>query len=158
MQFVDLDKIKIRKAYNFKTNELEIDLNNTATIFDIKERTRQAFNYFVESSGIENYYNVILNRQINESDDSEEIECYFLTAVNIISAVFFDVMCTTKGRPRERRLDVPENLKVLKTNMSLLKRAINAQTLVDCFNLTICWSTPFGELIYELVPQSKEEE
>lgn len=158
MQFVDLDKIKIRKAYNFKTNELDIDLNDTVTIFDIKERTRQSFNYFIEPSGIENYYNISINRAVSPSDDYEDIEGYFLTAVNIISAIFFDMMCTTKGRPRERRLDVPENLKVLKTNMSLLKRAINAKTLVDCFNVTICWSTPFGELIYELVPQSKEEE
>jgi hypothetical protein len=82
----------------------------------------------------------------------------FETVVNVVVAAFFRKMTTNGSRTRERRLDVPENIKVLKTNMSLLKRAINAKTLVDCFNITICWSTPFGELIYELVPQSKEEE
>ena len=155
MQFVDLDKIKIKKSYSFKTNELEIDLNNTITIFDIKERVRQSFNYFIEESGIENYYQINIDKTDLQDDD---LEGYFITVVNIISAIFFDMMCTTKGRPRERRLDVPEHLKVLKTNLSLLKRAINAKTLVDSFNLCICWNINDEQFVYELVPQSKEEE
>ena len=156
MRFIDLNKLKIVKSYQFKTKETEIDLTNAATIFEMKEKIRQNFNYFIEPSAIENHY--IANIKCNESID-EDIEAVFLTVVNVVSAIFFDMMCTTKGRPRERRLDVPENLKALKTNMSLLKRAINSQTHVDMFNLTICWALDNGdELIYELVPQDREDE
>ena len=156
MRFIDLDKLKIVKSYSFKTQETEIDLTHAATIFEMKEKVRQSFNYFIEPSAIENHY--VVNIKCGNPTD-EDADAVFLTIVNVVSAIFFDMMCTTKGRPRERRLDVPENLKVLKTNMSLLKRAVNSQTHVDIFNLTICWALDSGdELIYELVPQDKEDE
>lgn len=61
----------------------------------------------------------------------------FESAVKLITAAFFGVIVGNKGRKRERRLDVPENLKTLNCNMSLLKCAINYQTLVDKFQLEI---------------------
>ena len=61
----------------------------------------------------------------------------FESAVKLITAAFFGVIVGDKGRKRERRLDVPENLKTLNCNMSLLKCAINYQTVVDKFQLEI---------------------
>ena len=61
----------------------------------------------------------------------------FESAVKLITAAFFGVIVGDKGRKRERRLDVPENLKTLNCNMSLLKCAINYQTLIDKFQLEI---------------------
>ena len=154
MRFVDLNTLKITKGYNFKTKATEIDLTQAETIFDIKEKARQALSYFFEPCAIECNYEIIIQRDVEE--DAEE---FFLTAVNVISAIFFDVITTSKGRKRERRLDVPEQLKVLKTNMSLLKRAINAQTQCDVFNLTITWPQKDGSVLtYGLVSQSKEDE
>ena len=57
----------------------------TGTIFDIKERVRQSFNYFIEESGIENYYQININKIDLQDDD---LEGYFITVVNIISAIF----------------------------------------------------------------------
>ena len=129
-------------------------MTQAETIFDIKEKARQALSYFFEPCAIECNYEIIIQRDVEE--DAEE---FFLTAVNVISAIFFDVITTSKGRKRERRLDVPEQLKVLKTNMSLLKRAINAQTQCDVFNLTITWPQKDGSVLtYGLVSQSKEDE
>lgn len=61
----------------------------------------------------------------------------FESAVKLILAAFFGTIVRDKGRPRERRLDVPENLKSINCNMSLLKCAINYQTLVDKFQVEI---------------------
>ena len=57
--------------------------------------------------------------------------------MNVATACFFAQFVEKEGRKRERRLDVPDNLKALKVNMTLLKRAINHQTKADLFNLMI---------------------
>lgn len=73
----------------------------------------------------------------------------FESAVKLILAAAFEMVLvnTRKGRPRERRLDVPENLKSLNCNMSLLKNAINYATVVDKFQIEIY----SGDLRYVLV-------
>ena len=80
--------------------------------------------------------------------NSELSEEGFEAVVNLIVAAFFALIKVNKGRPRERRLDVPENLKTsINCNMSLLKNAINYQTLVDKLQMTISC----GDLRFVLV-------
>lgn len=83
-----------------------------------------------------------------QADEKLSVEP-FESAVKLILAAAFEMILvdTKKGRPRERRLDVPENLKTLNCNMSLLKNAINHQTLVDKFQIEIY----SGDLRYVLV-------
>ena len=83
-----------------------------------------------------------------QADEELSVES-FESAVKLILAAAFETILvdTKKGRPRERRLDVPENLKTLNCNMSLLKNAINYQTLVDKFQIEIY----SGDLKYILV-------
>lgn len=83
-----------------------------------------------------------------QADEELSVES-FESAVKLILAAAFETILvdTKKGRPRERRLDVPENLKTLNCNMSLLKNAINYQTLVDKFQIEIY----SGDLRYILV-------
>ena len=75
----------------------------------------------------------------------------FESVVNCTLTCFFDALVGGKfavGRNRERRLDVPENLKLeVNCMMSALKRAINYQTKINRFQLTIS----SGELKYILV-------
>lgn len=63
----------------------------------------------------------------------------FESAVKVILAAFFEELVgqSRAGRPRERRLDVPESLKGVSCNMSLLKRAVNYKTIVDKFQVQI---------------------
>ena len=63
----------------------------------------------------------------------------FESAVKVILAAFFEELVGQSGlgRPRERRLDVPEALKEVNCNMSLLKRAVNYKTVVDKFQVQI---------------------
>ena len=73
-----------------------------------------------------------------QADEKLSVES-FESAVKLILAAAFEMVLvdTKKGRPRERRLDVPENLKVVNCNMSLLKNAINYATIVDKFQIEI---------------------
>ena len=63
----------------------------------------------------------------------------FESAVKLILTAAFEMLVVQpkKGRPRERRLDVPENLKIVNCNMSLLKNAVNYATVVDKFQIEI---------------------
>ena len=83
-----------------------------------------------------------------QADEELSVES-FESAVKLILAAAFEMVLvdTRKGRPRERRLDVPENLKTLNCNMSLLKNAINYATVVDKFQIEIY----SGDLRYILV-------
>lgn len=158
MYFVNLDTLKIEKHYNFKTKELDLELSPQDTIFDMKEKARNVLDHFFEETAIDTFFRVDI--QCGPINDPEDAEAFFTTVVNVFSAVFFDCMCIPKGRMRERRLDVPENLKTIATNMSLLKRAINMQTYYKSFHLQIDWANPVTNGIlsdiyysYDLVPQ-----
>ena len=63
----------------------------------------------------------------------------FESAVNLILTAFFEELTGRSGvgRPRERRLDVPEELKVVNCSMSLMKRAVNYKTIIDKFQVQI---------------------
>jgi hypothetical protein len=63
----------------------------------------------------------------------------FESAVNVVLTAFFEELTGRSGvgRPRERRLDVPEELKVVNCSMSLMKRAVNYKTVVDKFQVQI---------------------
>jgi hypothetical protein len=162
MYFVNLDKLKIEKHYNFKTKEFDLILSPEDTIFDMKEKARNVLDNVFEETSIETFFKIDI--QCGPINDPEDAESFFTTAVNVFSAVFFDCMCIPKGRNRERRLDVPDNLKVISTNMSLLKRAINMQTYYNAFHLQIDWVNPVTNGIvsdiyytYDLIPQGDKE-
>lgn len=76
--------------------------------------------------------------------DTDEFESF----VNVCLSWFFAAFVEMTPRAREKRLDVPENLKQgVNCSLSLLKRAINYTTPIDKFNITIrC-----GNLRFELV-------
>lgn len=76
--------------------------------------------------------------------DADEFESF----VNVCLSWFFAAFVEMTPRAREKRLDVPENLKQgVNCSLSLLKRAINYTTPIDKFNITIrC-----GDLRFELV-------
>lgn len=76
--------------------------------------------------------------------DADEFESF----VNVCLSWFFAAFVEMTPRAREKRLDVPENLKQgVNCSLSLLKRAINYTTPIDKFNITI----KCGDLRFELV-------
>lgn len=138
--------------YLMNLNKMEIN----------KEAKADMFNYSVDWTKIENdplslQYNAVKNTIgdlvnspsaypafyridfVDEREENEDDVFIFQSIVNVTLAAFFDLMCTEKGRPRERRLDVPEKLKCIKCSMSLIKKAINHATIRDTFNLCICY-------------------
>lgn len=85
-----------------------------------------------------------------EKIDEDEFESW----VNICLACFIAAFDKNAPRQRERRLDVPEYLKPrLNCSLSLAKRAVNNQMIIDRFNIFINCE----DLRFELVGDSDED-
>lgn len=131
MYFIDLNKLKVIKEFqyhNFETN-IELDLNNAAATN--KEIIKWACDELMQNhASIATCYRLDFTiPNITEED--------FISLVNLATAVFFESFVLTGGRPRERRLDIPEKLTCAHISAGLLKRAINTKTVTDVFNLVI---------------------
>lgn len=159
MNFIDLEKLNIKREYNFVTKELVVELTTADTIFDLKEKFRTALNYFFDKTAIETYFDVKLITS-DEAKNIDDADAFFTTAVNVFTSVFLDEMCIkpNQGRARERRLGVPESLQTISASMSLIKKNINMQTYCDRFNLSIDWDNGGLEYHYTLVPQRGDED
>ena len=149
MQYLNLNTLKIE---NTNTSDKIMSYFATIPYEDLETITDQwpAIRYAVENGlqSIERPTRPHLFQYELEVKKELSVES-FESAIKLILAAFFEALIEQpkKGRPRERRLDVPEELKQANCNMSLLKRAINYKTIVDKFQIEIrC-----GDLNYNLV-------
>lgn len=139
MLFLNLDKLKIHKSYRHQTFTVEINEPGlvTGAIGHMKVAAENALHEsFDVLPAIDALYEITICGD-GEAND-EEIDG-FLSATTIITRAFFSRILIKEGRARERRLDVPENLKVMNANMSIIKEAVNSKTLIDNFNLHIVY-------------------
>ena len=115
-----------------------VSLPENFTLQDVKNAVdAQLPKFFELKPAIGCNYEIFIKTADGEASATEEQARDFLSIVNVATACFFAQFVEKEGRKRERRLDVPDNLKALKVNMTLLKRAINHQTKADLFNLMI---------------------
>ena len=131
MLFIDLNKLKIIKEFNFlnyqgyiKLNKEDSMLKNTAIIKEVCTKLCE------EKPAIGACYRIELD--VNDATEED-----FIGLVNLTTAVFFECFVKTGGRSRERRLDIPEKLTCAHISAGLLKRAVNTKTVTDVFNLVI---------------------
>lgn len=149
MLFIDLNKMKIIKDYQFKLVSREVDFdfenqplrNKTETIVNLCQE-------MIQPSSLSVSYEIHI---LGEGTANELEIDDFLSVVNMISMVFFANMIEDKGRKREHRLDVPQKLLAVKTSRLTLKKAINQKTINDVFNLTIYYK----DLIYKLCDEKE---
>lgn len=138
MLFVDLVNFKIKKEFQFQNIGILVSLPENFTLQDVKNAVdAQLPKFFELKPAIGCNYEIFIKTTDGEASATEEQARDFLSIVNVATACFFAQFVEKEGRKRERRLDVPNNLKALKVNMTLLKRAINHQTKADLFNLMI---------------------
>ena len=131
MLFIDLHKLKIIKKFNFLNYECHIKLNKEDSMLKNKAIVKEACTKLCEEKpAIAACYRIELD--VNDVTEEE-----FIGLVNLTTAVFFECFVKTGGRPRERRLDIPEKLTCAHISAGLLKRAVNTQTVTDIFNLVI---------------------
>ena len=149
MQYVNLNTLKIETTTpddKIMVNVAIVPYNDTETIsnqwLNTRAAVKKAFDPIDRPTRPHKFEFEVATK------DELSLEA-FESAVKLILAAAFEMVLvdTRKGRPRERRLDVPENLKTLNCNMSLLKNAINYATVVDKFQIEIY----SGDLRYVLV-------
>ena len=151
LKYLDLKELKvetIRSNEEIVTKGISVDIKPGAALVEMSTAAKESVEKLVAELDSAKIYN--FHFDIIEELDDEEFE----TAINVILVAFFRRMTLVMGRPRERRLDVPENLKTqVFCSMSLLKNAINFATRVDCFQVTISNRT----LQYILVGDNSHE-
>lgn len=137
-KFLDLNSLKVVIATDEEiiTKGVVVNISENMSISTLGTIMRDAVKNLVADVNDDKVYNFAIS--VQKEDYSELNEEVFESAVSCALAYFFDALVGKLGRPRERRLDVPEHLKRnINCNMSLLKRAINYQTLVNNFQLEI---------------------
>ena len=147
MFFIDLDKLEIVESNDCSIVSEKIEINTDDATTIIASKAREICDKLLNKNKWNKpvIFNVILDSaKMNQED--------FVSTVNIFNAVFFEKIVIHKGRKRERRLDVPKNLFSIHISAGLLKKAINNQTKVDKFNLTIrC-----NDLCYYMIDEKGE--
>lgn len=146
MLFIDLEKNKVIKEFKFTTKEIATRIDFEAAVSESKKVFGTAFSSIISQDALA--VNYILNIE-DEGTATDEEANNFLCIVNVACVEFFRLITLDIPREREYRLDVPKNLKCVKTSMSLLKKAINHKTVNNIFNLTIKYKDLFFVLCDE---------
>ena len=132
MLFIDLKKLKIVKEFNYQTFETEMKFGINDAAAKIKAEAKKiAAQLLTQHASVAAKY--VINVYTDITPLAEDVVSY----VNIITAAFFEKFVLIGGRPRERRLDIPQEFQCAHISAGLLKRAINTKTVTDIFNLEI---------------------
>ena len=143
LDLADLKTKSITDRSEIITKGIDITITENMSINEITLVSKEAVKILLENLNPNEIYNFVFD--IMPEELSEEV---FETVINILVAEFFKGIRINQGRQRERRLDVPDELKQnVYCNMSLLKNAINYNTLIDKFQLEIVNQ----ELVYIMV-------
>lgn len=139
MQYVNLNTLKIERT---TPNDKVMHFLQVVDYDDLKSMVEQfpAMRAAVKNAfaGIDRPTRPHCFHFLLESKEPFTFET-FESAVNVVLTAFFEELTGRSGvgRPRERRLDVPEELKVVNCSMSLMKRAVNYKTVIDKFQVQI---------------------
>lgn len=148
LKYINLDNLKVEVATDEEiiVRGSNVVINENTSLSELLFLMERAVKNAFQNIDATKVYSFEINVSSTDGDINEE---QFESVVHVGVSAFFNNLINGKlGRPRERRLDVPDNLKEnVNCNMSLLKRAINYRTLIDKFQLQI----KTGGLIYILV-------
>lgn len=139
LKYLDLSKLKVDLVSTDEeviTKGVSIEIPKDCSIIEMNDIVDASIKTLVQNLDENKIYNLAVDVLDTEYQELSEEE--FESAVKVTLAAVFRNIKTERGRPRERRLDVPEDMKKeLNCNMSLIKSAINAKTSINKLQLTI---------------------
>lgn len=162
MRFLDLNKLKIVTEHNFNTIEINIEANIDNSLKELDQIVKGVLDVLFSRTfaPMETLFRFKLHADViteNEETMQQDIEGFFTVMVNLITAHLFKYLCIDKSRPRERRLDVPQELKrKVRVDLGSLKKVINNATVLDRFNVEIQWSINNEIYGYDMIDQEYE--
>ena len=139
LKYIDLKDLKIKQIETDEeiiTKGSNVTLKGNSSLVELASTLEVAVKNLVNDLNPDKIYNFAFDILTTQGEELSEEE--FETVVNLVVSAFFRHLKVNLGRQRERRLDVPEYIRTqVNCNLSLVKNAINYQTLVDRFQLTI---------------------
>lgn len=147
MLFIDLEKLHIIKDFHPQEIKYVLDKDIVADE-DIKmSELKQYIESIIkvdDAKLLKNYatsIDITIAHQGSDDVATEDEAAHFLSVVNTITAIFFNNVLLggspSARRKRDYRLDVPDKLKNVKCPRGMLKNAVNNETTMNIFNLTI---------------------
>ena len=138
LDYLDLKELEVKTISideQIITKGMSVKIDDNMSISELSLISKEAAKILIEDLEADKIYNFGFDILSDNGVLSEET---FETLVNLLLAAFFNEIIGKDGRARERRLDVPDNLKeTVHCSRSMLKSAINHRTLVDRFQLSI---------------------
>lgn len=137
LKYLDLNLLEIKETEeDIITKGVHFRVEDNMSLKDLQHQAEVAVDRLLMDLDQDKIYNFAFDILLSGNEVFEVQD--FESTVNVILSVFFRTIKLNEGRPRERRLDVPENLKTeVNCNMSLLKNAINHKTITNRFQLEI---------------------
>lgn len=138
LTYLDLEELEIKTISldeQIITKGMNVKIDDNMSVSELSLISKAAAKTLIQELETDKIYNFGFDILSNNGILSTET---FETLVNFLLAAFFNELTTKDGRARERRLDVPDNLKEnVHCSRSMLKNAINHRTIVDKFQLEI---------------------
>lgn len=156
MYFCDLDKLKLFTSYNCKHVGRDVNFPADVNEMSITEIQRTLAQVFDDMFSSENFWKMETNIELY-LHNCTTIELATFESIINVALMEFTTHNTLydRGRKREYRLGIPDKLKGMHINHSLLKEMINHQTKVNCFNLIIS----YNDVVFDLCqPETFKDE
>ena len=139
LKYLDLLNLKVDSVSTDEqiiTKGVNVNIPQNCSIKEMNDIVDEHIKSLVKNLEEDKIYNFAIDVLDTENNELSEEE--FESVVKVSLAALFRNIKLEKGRNRERRLDVPEDMKKsINCNMSIIKSAINAKTSIDKFQLTI---------------------
>lgn len=146
MFVLNLDQMKVVKEYHADERGAQIHANiMTQSCQALRTAAAEAVSSVLKDCSRTTAHHFVFDLPGEGAASMEDAEA-FASATNVILAEFFRAITLTNHRKREYRLDVPERLMEVHAPRNLLKRAVNNETLIELFTITINYKDMFFEM------------
>lgn len=145
MNFLNLETLQIEKSSFVEGNDIHLEIDPNCPFKKMQSLVNEAVSTIYrnkESSLPFNFkFNVVLIDDVDDPLKKEELMDMVECVANVVNSEVFSTITTDTLRKRERRLDIPENLKpFIYASLSAVKKMINYETHFTSFNVQIDFS------------------
>lgn len=152
MKFINLVTMDFADRDDCYEVSHKVHVNPSWSIVETREKiaqqVKEKWSKFDAAEPYHFNYSVFIKQDEDEPLSEEEFSQMAEYYINVIESELMTNLIKPEkaGRPRERRLDVPENLKrnIYVNNTALIKNMLNYQTYINIFTITMNFTLEYA--------------